>query len=78
MTNQQFTDYILAKRDALAAEIKRNQDQKDIAAQVLSESTIQGMKEQIKMLTDALRIMTHSPGPARRRFRRDYERRMGL
>lgn len=28
------------------------------------------------MLNSALKIMTHSSGPARRRFKRDYERRM--
>ena len=33
--------------------------------------------QQEKMLTSALKIMTHGTGPARRRFRRDYERRTG-
>ena len=30
--------------------------------------------DQEKMLTSALNLMTHGAGPARRRFRRDYER----
>ena len=30
--------------------------------------------QQLEMLTSALKLMTHGTGPARRRFRRDYER----
>lgn len=59
MTNQQFTDYLQAKMDALM-----KMDPKDRP------------DGQEAMLTSALKIMTHSPGPARRRFKRDYERRM--
>ena len=32
--------------------------------------------QQLEMLTSALKLMTHGTGPARRRFRRDYERRL--
>lgn len=73
-TNQQFIDYIKARRDAIEAEIRRNKEQAGIAKEVLSSTAIEGMKMQLEMLTDALRIMTHGTGPARRRFRRDYER----
>lgn len=32
--------------------------------------------EKLKLLQSALKIMTYGTGPERRRFRRDYERRM--
>ena len=59
MTNQQFTDYIKAKLD-----VYKQLPLKDQTANA----------REIGMLQDALRIMTHGTGPARRRFRRDYER----
>lgn len=74
MTNQQFIDYIKARRDAIEAEIRRNKEQAGIAKQVLSQTCIDGMNKQLEMLASALKIMTHGAGPARRRFRRDYER----
>ena len=33
---------------------------------------------QLKMLSSALKIMTYGTGPERRRFRRDYERRLAF
>ena len=74
MTNQQFIDYIKARRDAIEAEIRRDKEQAGIAKQKLSSTSIDGMNKQLEMLTSALKIMTHGTGPARRRFRRDYER----
>lgn len=35
-----------------------------------------GNMEQVSLLTSALKIMTYGTGPERRRFRRDYERRL--
>lgn len=35
-----------------------------------------GNKEQVSLLTSAIKIMTYGTGPERRRFRRDFERRM--
>jgi len=32
--------------------------------------------EQLKLIQSALKIMTYGTGPERRRFRRDYERRL--
>ena len=75
MTNAQFLQDLILKRDAIAAEIKRNKDQTGIAKQVLSPETIDGMKEQLELLSSAIKIMTYGTGPERRRFRRDYERR---
>ncbi len=60
MNNEQFTQYIRDRRDAIMTQAK--------------EDRPEGWEAQEKMLTDALRIMTHGTGPARRRFRRDYER----
>ena len=62
MNNQQFTDYIKEKRDAIERTAK--------------EDRPEGWEQQKKMLDEALRIMTYGNGPARRRFRRDYERRL--
>lgn len=61
MTNQQFTAHLADKLDALRRlEPADRPDNFDV---------------QERMLTSALKIMTHGSGPARRRFRRDYERR---
>ena len=57
MTNEQFTQYIQAKLEALM--------------KLPAKDRPEGQEA---MLTSALKIMTHGTGPARRRFRRDYER----
>lgn len=62
MTNEQFRDYLQQKKDALYKMVL--QDRPDNWA------------EQEQMLTSAIRIMTYGTGPERRRFRRDFERRM--
>ena len=65
MTNQQFKEYIEYRLESLR-KLKDGQDRPENYA------------EQEKLLTSALKIMTDGTGPARRRFRRDYERRLGL
>ena len=44
----------------------------------LSIRDLNGLKEQEELLTTAIKIMTYGTGPERRRFRRNYERRLGL
>ena len=64
MDNQQFTQYIQDKLDNLQAlPLKDRPD---------------NFAKQVELLTTAWKIMTHGSGPARRRFKRDYCRRMGL
>lgn len=64
MTNQQFTEYLERRLAGLKKMVAADRP-KDFEAQV-------------QLLNQAHKIMTHGSGPARRRFRRDYERRMGL
>ena len=64
MTNQQFIEYIEYRLEALR--------------KLVGDDRPENYEEQEKLLADALQIMTHGTGPARRRFRRDYQRRMGL
>ena len=64
MTNQQFTEYLQGKIAALR--------------KLVQEDRPADYADQEKLLTSALKIMTYGTGPARRRFRRDYCRRMGL
>lgn len=65
MTNQQFKEYLEYRLESL----RKLKDSKDRP---------ENYDEQEKLLTDALKIMTYGTGPARRRFRRDYQRRAGL
>ena len=65
MTNQQFKEYIEYRLESLR-KLKDGQDRPENYA------------EQERMLVSALKIMTHGDGASRRRFRRDYERRLGL
>lgn len=65
MTNQQFKEYIEYRLESLR-KLKDGPDRPE------------NYDEQEKLLTSALKIMTYGTGPARRRFRRDYCRRMGL
>ena len=67
MTNQQFVDYIKARRESIEAEMNDTKNG-------LSASAITLLKEQLDMLASAMKIMTYGTGPERRRFRRDYER----
>lgn len=60
MTNDEFIKYLSEKRDALFKEQKEGKDVANHLALVIS----------------ALRIMQNSPGPAARRFKRDYLRRL--
>ena len=65
MTNQKFKEYIEYRLESLR-KLKDVPDRPE------------NYDEQEKLLTGALKIMTYGTGPARRRFRRDYERRLGL
>ena len=65
MTNQQFKEYIEYRLESLR-KLKDSPDKPE------------NYDEQEKLLTSALKIMTYGTGPARRRFRRDYQRRTGL
>ena len=65
MTNQQFKEYIEYRLESLR-KLKDGPDKPE------------NYDEQEKLLTGALKIMTYGTGQARRRFRRDYERRLGL
>ena len=64
MTNQQFKEYIEYRLESLR--------------KLVGKDRPENFDEQKKLLTSALKIMTYGTGPARRRFRRDYCRRMGL
>lgn len=64
MTNQQFKEHIEYRLDALR--------------KLALTDRPENFDEQEKLLTSALKIMTYGTGPERRRFRRDYERRLGL
>lgn len=68
MTNHQFKDYIEQRRKAIDDELNGSEQ--------LSATAIAQLKEQGKMLESAWKIMTYGTGPERRRFRRDYERRL--
>lgn len=63
MTNPQFTEYLKKRLEELH-KLKFTPDCPEDYA------------DQEYVLKSALTIMTYSPGPARRRFRRDFERRM--
>jgi len=65
MTNQEFTEYLEYRLDALH-KMKDAPDRPE------------NYEAQERLLQQALKIMTHGTGPARRRFRRDYQRRIGL
>lgn len=65
MTNQQFLEYIDYRIESLN-KLKDTDDEPVNYA------------EQIKLLADAKKIMTYASGPERRRFRRDFEQRLGL
>lgn len=60
MTNQQFTEHLKGRVEA--------------AEKAFLEDKTEENRKQLGLLKDALRIMTHGTGQARRRFRRDYER----
>lgn len=64
MTNEEFRDYLQSKLQALRS---------IPLAERPSDFLIQEA-----LLTSGVKIMTHGTGQARRRFRRDYERRRGL
>jgi hypothetical protein len=64
MTNQQFKEYIEYRLESLR--------------KLVGYDRPENFDEQEKLLKSALEIMTYGTGPARRRFRRDYCRRMGL
>lgn len=63
MTNSEFTDHIKRKLDDL---LKAEPSERPADFQ-----------DQKKLLETALKIMTYGTGQERRRFRRDYERRLG-
>lgn len=64
MTNEKFKEYLEYRLESL-----RKLDKTDRP---------ENYAEQERMLVSALKIMTHGDGASRRRFRRDYERRLGL
>lgn len=64
MTNEKFKEYLEYRLESLRKLEKADRPE--------------NYAEQERMLVSALKIMTHGDGPSRRRFRRDYERRLGL
>ena len=66
MDNDQFKAYIEQRCKAIEDELNGSEQ--------LSATAIAQLKEQGKMLESAWKIMTYGTGPARRRFRRNYER----
>ena len=64
MTNEKFKEYIEYRLESLR--------------KLELQDRPENFDQQEKLLVDALKIMTHGTGPARRRFRRDFERRLGL
>lgn len=64
MTNEKFKEYLEYRLESLR-KLEKTDRPKNYA-------------EQERMLVSALKIMTHGDGASRRRFRRDYERRLGL
>lgn len=64
MTNKQFKEYIEYRLESLR--------------KLVGKDRPENFDEQENLLAGALKIMTYGTGPARRRFRRDYERRLGL
>ena len=70
MNNTQFKEHIEEKLKTVNEQMRS-----------LSEPTkqvIDDLKAQRDLLSSALKIMTYGTGQERRRFRRDYERRLGL
>lgn len=67
MNNEQFRKYIDDRLDDIRAQLKEDG---------ISATSVSQLKEQGKMLESARKIMTYGTGPERRRFRRDYERRL--
>lgn len=68
MNNEQFRKYIEDRVSAIEAELNGSEQ--------LSATAIAQLKEQMEMLESARKIMIYGTGPERRRFRRDYERRL--
>ena len=68
MNNEQFLKYIEDKRASIEAELNGSEQ--------LTATAIAQLKEQGEMLESARKIMTYGTGPERRRFRRDFERRL--
>lgn len=68
MNNTQFKEYIQDKLKSVNEQIR---DLKDPSKQQLDD-----LKAQRDLLESANKIMTYGTGPERRRFRRDYERRL--
>lgn len=64
MTNEKFKEYLEYRLESLRKLAKTDRPE--------------NYEEQERMLVSALKIMTHGDGASRRRFRRDYERRLGL
>ena len=64
MTNQQFKEYIEYRLESLRKLVDK--DRPD------------DFDEQEKLLLSAMEIMNYGTGPGRRRFRRDFEARLGL
>lgn len=70
MNNDQFRKYIEDKLKAIEADLDSRDDNG------LSATDVSQLKQHHEMLQSALKIMTYGTGPERRRFRRDYERRL--
>lgn len=70
MNNEQFRNYIEQRIEDITAELNGSEQ--------LSSSAIKLLKEQEELLNSALKIMKYGTGQERRRFRRDYERRVAL
>lgn len=51
---------------------------KAVNESIRKDGLLESLKEQKKLLESSIKIMKYGTGPARRRYRRDYERRLGL
>ena len=67
MTNEQFKAYLNRKANAFRDEIRKAKEKGE---------AVTTMEDALSQLETALRIMNYSSGPAARRFKRDYLRRL--
>lgn len=70
MTNSEFLQDCKDKREAIRKRLKEDEQ--------LSQRDQEDLKKQVELLTTSIKIMTYGTGAERRRYRRDYERRLGL
>ena len=71
MNNTQFKEYLDNMLKEVDRQLKECQEHPDTAKFTRNE-----LNAQREMLVSAQKIMTYGTGPERRRFRREYERRL--